>query len=329
LKKVLTGSTISVLIVATAWLASHGDRTGQGEGDGALAGAGLAASTTVVPDRYVDPPAELYAWRRVEDLPRDLAQFKTVFWDPRDTESLRRLIRETSVVRGKKVLEIGAGTGLLSLCCLTAGAARAVATDVNPAAIANTVYNAKALGVRARLETRLVPLDRSEAFSVIAGRETFDLVISNPPWEDRRPVGIDQYALYDKGFVLMRSLLEGLADHLNPGGRALLAYGCVDAIETLGRLASEFDLAIQTHDDRSLGDLPEVFLPGMLLEVVPRRGTSPPVSGLPGYRVSRSPIRISENGRGPLHHPSRPVDILKGGLLGGSEARENDSWNLP
>jgi release factor glutamine methyltransferase len=224
--------------------------------------------------RYL-PAAEFQAYRWVEDLPRDLAQFKTVFWDPRDTESLRQLIRETALVQDKTVLEIGAGTGLLSLCCLKAGAAKVVATDVNPAAIANTLYNAGALGLSDRLETRLVPLERSAAFAVIPAEEQFDLIISNPPWENRTPGRIDDYALYDDGFRLMHSLLAGLAGHLKPGGRVLLAYGCVDAIKTLHKLAPGFNFAVRVHDDRNLDDLPEVFLPGMLLEVIPAAATGP------------------------------------------------------
>jgi methylase of polypeptide subunit release factors len=214
-------------------------------------------------------PAEIEEWRWVDDFPRQVAQFKTVFWDPRDTESLRRLIRESSIVQGKTVLEIGTGTGLLSLCCVKSGAARVVATDVNPAAVANATYNASILGLADRLETRLSPLDRRGAYFTIGETERFDLIISNPPWENQTPGPINEYALYDQDFVLLRSMLSGLDKHLNPGGKAYFAYGCVDAIETLQRVAREFDLALRFLDDRSLQRLPEVFLPGMLLEIAP------------------------------------------------------------
>jgi tRNA1(Val) A37 N6-methylase TrmN6 len=213
----------------------------------------------------------LQEWRQVEDFEQPLAQLESVFWEPQDTVSLRQLIRETPLVRGRRVLEIGCGTGLISLCCLQAGAAHVVATDVNPAAIHNVQYNADVLGLSAQLETRLVPLDAVEAFSVIGDAEQFDLIISNPPWEDDKPISMHDYALYDEGFVLLRSLLSELDKHLSPGGRCLLAYGCVEAIRQVHELAPKYDLEVRVLDERDFDDLPNQFLPGMLLEVRPNR----------------------------------------------------------
>ncbi len=208
-------------------------------------------------------------WVYVEDFPESIAVFESVFWEPRDTTSLRELIRTTPLVKDKTILEIGTGSGLVSLCCLTAGAERVVATDVNPSAVLNARYNAERLGVADRLDVRLVPLDNAGAFSVIDDYETFDLIISNPPWEDATPRAIDQYALYDPGFALLRSMLKDLRKHLKPNGRALLAYGCRNAITALLELAPQHNLAVKILDDRDLNALPEVFLPGILLEVTP------------------------------------------------------------
>ena len=66
----------------------------------------------------------------------------------------------------------------------------------------------------------------------------------------------------------MRTLLDGLPKHLTPGGRCLLAYGCVDAIKTLKAECAKRGYSIRmVDDDRDLETLPEEFLPGMLLEV--------------------------------------------------------------
>ena len=207
------------------------------------------------------------AWFTVEDFEKNLAVLETVFWDPRDTISLRELIRAGGLTEGKDVLEIGTGSGLLALCCLKADAKKVVATDVNESAIENANLNARHLGLADRLETRLVQLDDSSAFSVIKSDEKFDLIISNPPWVNRKPESIDEYALYDANFELMKSLFDGLQDHLKPGGRVLLAYGCVDAIKTMEKLAKERKFGFIIRDKRKLDDLPEEFLPGMLVEI--------------------------------------------------------------
>jgi methylase of polypeptide subunit release factors len=115
--------------------------------------------------------------QRVAELDGELAVFRSVFWAAEDTESLRRQIAATPLVRRQRVLEIGTGSGLVALCCLAAGAEYVLATDVNSAALANAWYNAQRLGLSQRLELRLVPPNNPQAFAVIDADEKFDVIV--------------------------------------------------------------------------------------------------------------------------------------------------------
>ena len=56
----------------------------------------------------------IVGWGEVEDLSGP-AVFQSIFWDPRDTTTFRALLRDSPMVAGKEVLEIGTGSGLLGV----------------------------------------------------------------------------------------------------------------------------------------------------------------------------------------------------------------------
>ena len=214
---------------------------------------------------------------QIEGIDGELVQFESVFWEPDDTESLRKLIVDDGIANGRNVLEIGTGTGVLSLLCLAYGANRTVATDINPAAVANALYNVAMQDLDSKFEVRRVATDQPDAFSTIKADERFDLIVSNPPWEDGTIEKPADHAFYDPGFALMDSLLDNLPKHLNPGGRCLLAYGHSPAITRLLSEAERLGYQTKILDDRNLDELPIDFLPGMLIEVRLGRNQIPKV----------------------------------------------------
>ncbi len=101
---------------------------------------------------------KIRAWKSVEDFEQNLEVFKTVFGDPRGTVSLRKLIRADDSISESSILEIGTGSGLISLCCLQAGAKRVMATDINSNAIENVGLNGP-LKTQNSSRTRARPTD--------------------------------------------------------------------------------------------------------------------------------------------------------------------------
>jgi len=219
-----------------------------------------------------------------------MVQFEDVFWEADDTISLRELLTEGLIADGRDVLEIGTGTGLLSVLALRSNAKSVIATDINPAAVANARYNAAMLAPENEIDVRQVSKESPGAFSVIGDNEKFDLILSNPPWEHGEVSEPIDHAFYDPEFALMESLLDELPLHLKPGGRCLLAYGHRPAVELLIDACGKRGYEYVILDDRNLKDLDRDFLPGLLIEVVvPTRllGKPLPISNPPIEEISR------------------------------------------
>lgn len=86
----------------------------------------------------------------------------------------RRILREPALVRGRKVLDFGAGSGVVACAAALAGAREVVACDIDPASLAATAANAALNGVDIRLAGDFFALD-----------EDFDLVLAADVLYDR------------------------------------------------------------------------------------------------------------------------------------------------
>jgi predicted nicotinamide N-methyase len=70
-------------------------------------------------------------------------------------QALARYLLDTpAVVAGRRVLDIGAGSGLTAIAAMKAGAARVVATEIDPVAVAAIEVNARLNGVEIAVACR-------------------------------------------------------------------------------------------------------------------------------------------------------------------------------
>jgi len=139
-----------------------------------------------------------------------------------ENRGIRKILSTNDFSWATEVLDLGTGSGILGLIVLKHGAKRAVGTDIDSAAVKNAAYNAKILGYENVFETRLVPIDRPDAYSVIKENEKFDLIISTPPWAEGKPTNISDYQNFDDNRVFLRSMIAGLISHLTEKGKALI-----------------------------------------------------------------------------------------------------------
>ena len=177
----------------------------------------------------------------VEELSREIAIFENVAFGL--GLPLRRYLNEEQNVKGKMILDLGTGSGVLSLIALKNGARKSVATEINQYAVANVAYNAELLGFRDKMDVRLVPMDKQGAYSVIVKDERFDLIVSNPPQHHEPPTNIYEYSYADPKLAFLRSILEGLNEHLSPSGKGVFAL-YDQGLELANQMSREHDFDV-------------------------------------------------------------------------------------
>lgn len=167
------------------------------------------------------------------------SQFEEIYSPDEDTFLLlKAALKEASLK--DHVLEIGCGSGLIS-GELAGQVESLLATDINP----HAVRAAKKRGVE---------VVRADLFQGISGR--FNLIIFNPPYlPTKREERSDQWINYaldggESGRETISRFLEGLADHLQPGGRALLLISSLTGPEEVEGMAQNAGLTTERVANR-------------------------------------------------------------------------------
>jgi predicted RNA methylase len=165
------------------------------------------------------------------------------------------LIDHARLFAGKRCLEIGCGSGILSLAMARFGAAKVVCTDINPKAIESVRENAKKLGYADRIEARLVGKDDMSAYAVIGKDEVFDVILSNPPYslDLDAPGNTPVIDTGDLGF----SMIRGFPRHLAKDGIAVLFFNSLFYHQLVVKFATHLGFQVRSHN--ALGITPWEF----------------------------------------------------------------------
>jgi len=119
---------------------------------------------------------------------------------------------------GKRVADVGTGSGILALAAARAGAAYVLAMDINPSAAAAASENAIANGLRSRVGGVC-----SDLLASIAPRPYFDVILSSPPSFPGQPLDLADRAWHaGEDYRDIASLFQQVRDRLAPEGRFYL-----------------------------------------------------------------------------------------------------------
>ena len=142
------------------------------------------------------------------------------------------LVAQAPLPQPDCAFDIGTGTGVLAAVLAQRGVARIIATDLDPRALDCARDNLARLGLAER-----VSVVQADLFP--PGRAS--LVVCNPPWLPARPSSPLEHAVYDPDSCMLRGFLDGLSNHLVPGGEGWLILS--DLAEHLGLRSREWLLA--------------------------------------------------------------------------------------
>jgi SAM-dependent methyltransferase len=191
------------------------------------------------------PDPRRLVWIRAR---RDPANFCKIVSGPSPTPALTRLgpgspLRKISSerfanfiaqldLRGKRVVDVGTGTGILAIAAAHAGSEIVIATDINPNAALSVRDNALRNGAGPRVTA--VCMDLLSGFVPLP---TFDVIISNRPKHAKEPRD-----LADRGWHAgpnhrdVAALFTEAYERLRPGGRLYVMFSSdseLDLIDTL------------------------------------------------------------------------------------------------
>lgn len=166
-----------------------------------------------------------------------------VFRPPSDSWLVVDTIREKDLARGRSVLDVFTGSGVLAVAAGRAGARDVTAVDVSRRAVLTARLNARLNGVRVRAH-------RGDVFQPVAGRR-FDLILANPPYvpgesDDLPARGVARaWEAGCDGRALLDRFCPAVAAHLEPGGQVLIVQSSLsgerdtlDALTATGLTAS-------------------------------------------------------------------------------------------
>jgi release factor glutamine methyltransferase len=140
---------------------------------------------------------------------------------------------DTLNLESKTVLDLGAGTGIISILAAKGGAA-VYASDISSRAVQNIKLNAAKSNVQINIVT-------SDLFENIPDMQ-FDYIIINPPYYNRDPTVEEEYAWFcGSNFEYFQSLFNSLSNYIDKDSKIFMILSEVCDIQEIKSIGMEND----------------------------------------------------------------------------------------
>jgi release factor glutamine methyltransferase len=150
----------------------------------------------------------------------------------------------TQPIRNRSLLELGCGTGLISIISAKQGAI-VTASDLSEAALKNAIINTKFNEVS-------VETIQSDVFDNL-NKKIFDWIIINPPYYAKSPANESELAWHcGEDFEYFETLFKNLHDHIHSESNVImvLTLGC--DLKNIFLIASNYGFEFELINERNV-----------------------------------------------------------------------------
>lgn len=173
---------------------------------------------------------------------------------PHFTHSTKILLQflETPDLQSKSFLELGCGTGIISVLAAKKGAS-VTASDINPTAIKNARLNARKNKVK-------IDVVLSDLFKNIPP-QVFDYIIINPPYYPKTPANLQEAAWFcGTEFNYFEQLFSSLSFYFSTHSKAYMILSEDCETERIKAIAQKNKITLTVEAERKKwGELNTIF----------------------------------------------------------------------
>ena len=177
---------------------------------------------------------------------------------------------------GKRIADVGTGSGILALAAARAGAEHVVAVDINPNAALSAAENARANGFGDRASALC-----SNLLSALAPRPLFDVILSSPPKHAGEPRDLADRGWHaGPGYRDIAALFEEARERLKPAGRLYVMVSSDSDLDLFARLIERAGFCVGIAHEHS------IYIESFIIYELRLRDTDP---GSTRHQVAATP----------------------------------------